>query len=344
MLYKLSQFHVVAEDSEDKPTFETKPLEKEGDESVCAVCDKNPAMQDLDVCQDCSEANEADSSEEELSEESLEEADASEPESVEEGLSDLGLDEPESAMNDNEEDEELDLAKPRAKRPMPLHHQVITPHVERAVELLGTRKTLLDELQSVDLELAGIHELLGRNDGLSHPMLSKNKLAKQWFESIGKRRARKKEADIVATLNKVASVLQKEGDQEGVSLTDSILKVFAKKNSGTTEKNDKDSDGLYGVKTIKKTNREYPETPSASFAAPSLSTRYCPDHHGVMIKRIGEGSYQCELDGKVYNWNEGFKDYYGNVFPANQIKGIDFPALVERPFETRDMATKKNLK
>lgn len=50
-----------------------------------------------------------------------------------------------------------------------------------------------------------------------------------------------------------------------------------------------------------------------------LSTRYCPEHVGVQIGRVGENTYQCPLDGQVYNWETGWTDYDGNEHPGSSV-------------------------
>jgi hypothetical protein len=37
-----------------------------------------------------------------------------------------------------------------------------------------------------------------------------------------------------------------------------------------------------------------------------LSTRYCPEHIGTQMGRVGQGVFQCPLDGQVYNWEAGW--------------------------------------
>ena len=51
----------------------------------------------------------------------------------------------------------------------------------------------------------------------------------------------------------------------------------------------------------------------------SLSTRYCPDHCGITTSRVGEGSYQCPLDGKVYNYQTGYVNYKGQQVPGGSV-------------------------
>jgi len=60
-----------------------------------------------------------------------------------------------------------------------------------------------------------------------------------------------------------------------------------------------------------------------------LSSRYCPDHPGAQIARVGEHMWQCELDKKVYNFETGFTLNNGNKVPggdvANQTQALDIP-------------------
>lgn len=57
-----------------------------------------------------------------------------------------------------------------------------------------------------------------------------------------------------------------------------------------------------------------------------LSTRYCPDHAGVQVARIGEHIWQCEMDKKTYNFDTGFELLNGSKVPggdvSEQTKGV----------------------
>lgn len=50
-----------------------------------------------------------------------------------------------------------------------------------------------------------------------------------------------------------------------------------------------------------------------------LSSRYCPDHRGVQAARVAEGTYQCPIDGKVYNYQSGYKNYKGQLIPGGSV-------------------------
>lgn len=69
-----------------------------------------------------------------------------------------------------------------------------------------------------------------------------------------------------------------------------------------------------------------------------LSSRYCPDHPGVQIARVGEHMWQCELDKKSYNFETGFELNNGAKVPggdvAQQTQGTSVP--YHAIFDTRE--------
>lgn len=69
-----------------------------------------------------------------------------------------------------------------------------------------------------------------------------------------------------------------------------------------------------------------------------LSTRYCPDHPGAQISRVGEHVWQCDLDKKTYNYETGFELNNGSKVPggdvAEQTQGLDIP--FHAIFDTRE--------
>lgn len=50
-----------------------------------------------------------------------------------------------------------------------------------------------------------------------------------------------------------------------------------------------------------------------------LNTRYCPDHPGVQIARVGEHMYQCEMDKKTYNFETGYTLNDGKKVPGGDV-------------------------
>lgn len=69
-----------------------------------------------------------------------------------------------------------------------------------------------------------------------------------------------------------------------------------------------------------------------------LSTRYCPDHAGVQIARVGEHMWQCEMDKKTYNFETGFELNDGSKVPggdvAQQTQSVSVP--YHAIFDTRE--------
>lgn len=69
-----------------------------------------------------------------------------------------------------------------------------------------------------------------------------------------------------------------------------------------------------------------------------LSSRYCPDHPGVQIARVGEHMWQCEMDKKTYNFDTGFTLNNGTKVPggdvAQQTQGLNTP--FHAIFDTRE--------
>jgi hypothetical protein len=69
-----------------------------------------------------------------------------------------------------------------------------------------------------------------------------------------------------------------------------------------------------------------------------LSSRYCPDHPGVQIARVGEHMWQCEMDKKTYNYETGFELINGSKVPggdvSQQTQGLSVPT--HAIFDTRE--------
>jgi hypothetical protein len=68
-----------------------------------------------------------------------------------------------------------------------------------------------------------------------------------------------------------------------------------------------------------------------------LSTRYCPDHPGVQIMRIGENTWQCEMDKRIYNFDVGYDLLNGSKIPGSQVslQNQGLSTSVNSVFDTR---------
>lgn len=100
---------------------------------------------------------------------------------------------------------------------------------------------------------------------------------------------------------------------------DARLEEMKRKYQGTKENLDK----LNKISDVKKDLEKSPFTKEKQYdhTMVPLSTRYCVDHPGAMLIRRGNDDWQCLLDGKVYNWREGFTTAKGNEVPGSQVEG-----------------------
>jgi hypothetical protein len=69
------------------------------------------------------------------------------------------------------------------------------------------------------------------------------------------------------------------------------------------------------IKAIDKSNM----TKQVNVLEAPLSSRYCPDHAGTQINRIGEHMWQCELDKKIYNYEAGYTLNNGTKVPGTDV-------------------------
>lgn len=58
-----------------------------------------------------------------------------------------------------------------------------------------------------------------------------------------------------------------------------------------------------------------------------LNTRYCPDHAGAQIARIGEHIWQCSLDKKTYNFETGYTLSNGDKVPGGDVANQTQPVM-----------------
>ena len=72
-----------------------------------------------------------------------------------------------------------------------------------------------------------------------------------------------------------------------------------------------------------------------------LSTRYCPDHPGTSVIRVGEDTYQCPLDKNVYNYNEGYTLMTGTKVPGGNVEE-QTQAIGDRKLEQTNFSTRES--
>lgn len=143
-----------------------------------------------------------------------------------------------------------------------------------------------------------------------------------------------KEVNLFEKLSNISDRLDKLGAIEEADLVDDIIEKLAtdieRKEEADTEQSkrydskhhhslqirepktkqervDREGRENHHVHTMQQTN------------AMSLSTRYCPEHVGVPVYRVGESTYQCSMDGAIFNYETGWTDFDGNEHPGGSV-------------------------
>lgn len=164
--------------------------------------------------------------------------------------------------------------------------------------------------------------------------------------------------DAIEDLGSLASVLDASGDPNLIrqaSVIDELLRtISAEKNikekllAQNKETSEKNKEKFKSVNDELRKSNKISESEEAIKKSPvydvynvleaPLSTRYCPDHAGVPVARVGEQVWQCSLDSKIYDFNAGFTLATGKKVPgssvANQTPYVDINP--EGLFSTRE--------
>ena len=117
-------------------------------------------------------------------------------------------------------------------------------------------------------------------------------------------------------------------------LQDNRIDEIKKKYHGPTDSLKESNKTADSIKAIEKSNM----TKQYKILEAPLSSRYCPDHSGVQIARIGEHMWMCELDKKTYNFETGFTLNNGDKVPGGDV--AEQTQMSSRPshaiFDTRE--------
>ena len=179
------------------------------------------------------------------------------------------------------------------------------------------------------------------------------------LESLLREYKSHKNASLITIFKKLSEMsdrLDKSGAVEEANMIDEFLKTAAdvkwKGESDTEQAKRYDSKHHHSLQVREpkreqeKVDREgrkdhhihtYQET-----GASALSTRYCPNHIGVMLGRVGVNTYQCPLDGAVYNWETGWVDpMSGERVPGGSVAAqtpasSDVGGVPHRMFDSRE--------
>lgn len=115
---------------------------------------------------------------------------------------------------------------------------------------------------------------------------------------------------------------------ERMELQEDVVKDFKKKYEEPAEALHK----LNAVETAEKAIDKSNMTKKYTVLEAPLSSRYCPDHPGAPIYRIGENLWQCDLDKKSYNFSTGFELHNGSKVPGSDV--TNQTQVYETPYHT----------
>jgi hypothetical protein len=90
------------------------------------------------------------------------------------------------------------------------------------------------------------------------------------------------------------------------------------------------SDEWNKVESVAKEVSKTPMYQEVKIQTMPLKTRLCPDHQSQMF-RIADDIFQCDLDGKQYNFREGFTLEDGRHFPGG---GVDLQRELSTPYQS----------
>jgi hypothetical protein len=165
-------------------------------------------------------------------------------------------------------------------------------------------------------------------------------------------------AQSIDTLAEIASALDESGNPElkkSASAIDELLRTIAappnwvsnfkkaqeKKIDVLKQKYEDVSKSLEDQNKVADTNEALDKSPYMKeyrILEHPLNTRTCPDHPGAQMARVGEGSWQCNLDKKVYNYQTGYTNEKGDKIPGGDV-AQQTPAQWSEPqsmFDTRE--------
>ena len=150
-------------------------------------------------------------------------------------------------------------------------------------------------------------------------------------------------------LETIIELLHKYKELSGSELKDAVgqasaemAKEAAPKKSENVDPYDSKKHNEMQVRQPKKEKKEVEEHHVAPYQAhnSTLSIRNCPVHIGVPVARIGEHTYQCSLDGEIFNWETGWTGADGEVHPGGSVaaqtpQSTEY-AIPSRIFDSRE--------
>jgi len=144
----------------------------------------------------------------------------------------------------------------------------------------------------------------------------------------------------IEELGQVANAFDSSGDEnlkKMASVIDELLLTIAAPGKNDSEKKSEDTrledlrkkyqeprDALNDMNKTSDSEKAIKDSPYSKeyriLEAP-LSIRGCPDHPGAQVARVGEHTWQCDLDKKIYNYDTGFTLNNGSKVPGGGVEG-----------------------
>jgi len=144
----------------------------------------------------------------------------------------------------------------------------------------------------------------------------------------------------IEELGNVASAFDLSGDeklQKMASVIDELLLTIAAPPKSDSDKNAEDTrledlrrkyqdprealDDMNKISDSEKAIKDSPMSKEYRILEAPLSIRGCPDHPGAQVARVGEHTWQCALDKKIYNYDTGFTLNNGSKVPGGGVEG-----------------------
>lgn len=258
-------------------------------------------------------------------------------------------------------DEELDLPVYQPEMSSREEQQELVPGAQEAsMPILETFKSFLGDPQENYDNLIKLVEDYHKKSKIpeqieteEEAMRHREELEAKTSEELGKIQLASR-IEVFEKLADISDRLDKLGASEEASLVDGFIKSHADEvldYQGEDEKGEQSK--RYDSKYHRSLQVRKPKTDidregrdkhhidtmqSVEFSA--LSTRYCPEHIGVTVGRIGELTYQCPLDGAVYNWETGWVGHEGKEYPGGSVAAqtpySSNHAIPHRVFDSRE--------
>lgn len=149
-----------------------------------------------------------------------------------------------------------------------------------------------------------------------------NKMVRRWIFDLGKTLSKYEAASgVVNRFGSIANRLDEQGKHILADAMDNAAHIVR----------------AFGFEKKK----PEPEAPIKPSHLTPLSSRYCPDHRGAQMARVGDRIFQCPVDRKTYNFENGYTNYQGQRVPGGSIAGqtpaaSNYSGVPHRIFDTRE--------